>query len=153
MALVAGAKAKGADFQNLEVKKHDDTAQGTFTSTTFTPTRASATSPIGVAFTAPPSGKVKIHWRASLFNNGAGFTACSFRILSGTTLGSGASFQGFSDNTAIQNTGTSNRPESSSSLVIGLTPGNDYNVTLGYRVSSGEGTAFRIEVIVDPCIA
>lgn len=156
MALVAGARAKGSDFQNLEVKGHAPLDQGTTTSTTYTTTRSGATSPVGVAFTAPPSGKVDIHWRSGLFNaNSTQFTLCSFQILNGITLGSGTPFHPFSDSYNIGEVGTANRDKGSTALITGLTAGNDYNVTLGFRVQSAAnaGTALRVEVSVHPCIS
>lgn len=155
MALVAGALAVGADFQNLTVQNHAPLDSGTTTSTSYTTTRASATSPVGKAFVAPPSGKVLIHWACGLQAPGTvDFVLCAFQIRTGTTLGSGTSVAAASDNRALQSTNTTAEKQAGrSGLVTGLTAGNDYNVTLMYRVSGGTGTISRIEVTVHPCIA
>lgn len=157
MALVAGALATGADFQNLTVQNHAPLDSGTVTSGTYTTTRTAATSPVGKSFTAPPSGKVKIHWACGLTNSGtsgSNYTLCAFQIRAGTTLGSGTVYQAADDNRALQITGTTlEMQKGRTSLVSGLTPGNSYNVTLMYKVGAGTGTISRIEVVVDPCIA
>lgn len=155
MALEAGALATGADFQNLTVQNHAPLDSGTTTSTAYTTTRAAATSPVGKSFTAPPSGKVKIHWACGLQAAGAvDYVLCSFQIRTGVTLGSGTSIVAASDNRARQLTNTAAEQQGGrTALVSGLTAGNAYNVTLMYRVSGGTGTISRVEVIVDPCIA
>jgi len=160
MALVAGALAIGADFQNLTVKNHQPLDSGTVTSGTFTTTRSGATSPVGVSFTAPPSGKVKIHWAGGIAGSGTGgsaFYLMGFQILTGSTIGGGSSVVAGDDNKALQVTNlvsaNGERQGGRSELVQSLTPGNSYNVSLMYRVGTGTGTFSRVSVTVDPCIA
>jgi hypothetical protein len=155
MVLAAGAHAVGADFQNLEVKQHAPLDSGTLTSTTYTTTRSGATSPVGVAFTAPPSGKVKVHWACGVQNSGSGgtnYTLMAFQVKTGTTIGSGTTIQSASDSLCIENVGVNEMDAGRTSMVV-LTPGLSYNVSGMYRVGAGTGTVSRVEMIVDPCIA
>lgn len=155
MGLAAGARAIGADFQNLEVQSHAPLDSGTTTATTFTTTRSGATSPVGIAFTAPPSGKVDVHMAAALINSGTGatnYTLVGFQVKTGAVLGSGSTVQSASDSLTLQNLGTETRRYGASSLVPGLNPGSSYNVTLMYRVGAGTGTILRVECVLTPCI-
>jgi hypothetical protein len=160
MALQAGALAIGADFQNLTTKNHQPLDSGTVTTGTFTTTRTAATSPVGVSFTAPPSGKVKVHWAAGLAGSttgGSAFYLCTFQIRTGTTIGSGTSFVAGDDNKSLQVTNlvsaNGEKQMGRTELVIALTAGNSYNVSLMFRVGAGTGTFSRVSVTLDPCIA
>lgn len=156
MVLAAGAHAVGADFQNLEVKQHQPLDSGTLTATTYTTTRSGATSPVGIAFTAPPSGKVKIHWACGLQNSGSGaanYTLMAFQIKTGTTIGSGTTIQSASDSLCLEIVGTNEADLGRTSLVPALNAGSSYNVSGMYRVGAGTGTVSRVEMVVDPCIA
>jgi hypothetical protein len=160
MALVAGAMATGADFQNLTIKQHQPLDSGTVTTGTFTTTRTGGTSPVGVAFTAPPSGKVMIHWACGINGSGTGgsaFYLCTFQIRQGTTVGSGTLTVAGDDNKSLQVT---NLVSANGEIQAGrsegyasLTPGNSYNVSLMFRVGTGTGTFSRASVNVVPCIA
>jgi hypothetical protein len=156
MALVAGAKAVGSDFQNLETKTHDPYDSGTTTNiTVFTTTRAAATSPVGVSFTAPPSGKVMVDWSSAVQTNTATVSAiATVQMQTGTTLGAGASVFAGGNRGSIQANNPTIAQGSKSTVVDGLTAGSDYNVTMMFRTSSNAiGTFSLVEVSVTPCIA
>lgn len=160
MALVAGAPALGADFQNLTVKQHQPLDSGTTTSTSFTTTRSGATSPVGVSFTAPPSGKVMIAWAAGLQNSSTGANAYSlvtFQIRQGTTIGSGTSVVAGDDNKSLQvhnlASGNGERQMGRTEAYFSLTAGNSYNVSLMFRVGANTGTFSRVSITLIPCIA
>lgn len=158
MGLLAGDKATGDDFANLEVKTHDPLDSGTTTSTTFTTTRSGATSPVGTAFIVPPSGKVKVHWACGITNSAnTNYGLVGFQIKTGSTVGSGSTLFGASDSRAVQHTpqtaGSAEQQAGRTSTVPGLTPGDTCNVSLVYRVLGGTGTFQRVEVTLDPCIA
>lgn len=160
MALAAGSLAVGADFQNLTAKTHQPLDSGTVTSGTFTTTRSGATSPVGVFFTAPPSGKVQVNWAGGIAGSGTGgsaFYLMGFQVLTGTTIGSGASQVAADDNKSLQVTNlvsaNGERQAGRTEVVTGLVPGNSYNVSLVYRVGTGTGTFSRASVSVIPCIA
>ncbi len=160
MALSAGSKAVGSDFQNLESKQHAPLDSGTTASTSFTTTRAAATSPVGVSFTAPPSGKVGVSWKCGIINSGSGGTnwgAMGFQVRSGSTLGAGTAYQSASLNLAIQHLGQSaggaEQKAGMTELVEGLTPGANYNVTVMFAVGAGTGTFSSVSCSIDPRIA
>lgn len=154
MALRAGAPAIGADFQNLELKTHAPLDSGTWTSTTYVTARSGATSPVGVSFTAPPSGKVTVLWAAQVAHSTTGSVLVAFQVKTGTTIASGSTIQGVTDSNALQNTGTPPLAYGIHDVVEGLDPGSDYNVSLMFRNgAAGTGTAADVRVSVLPAIA
>lgn len=106
----------------------------------------------GVAFTAPTSGRVMVLWRAQVDHDGTalGFTAVSFVIRTGSTVGSGTVVLAADDNRAVIMAGTDVMQMGSSHLVTGLTPGDSYNVRLEHKVGAGVGTTERRGVVVAP---
>lgn len=153
MAIAAGSKALGSDFQNLAVKTHAPGDTGTTTSLSYTTTRSGATSPVGVALTVPPSGKIVVQYSSGIQNSGASQSLVSFQVLTGSTVGSGSSLQAFSESFRISHVGTSQDDQGRISLVSGLTAGNNINVSLGFRVAGGTGSFGSPELVVTPCIA
>lgn len=154
MALQAGGKAKGSDYQNLTVQTHNPYDSGTVTSTSFTTTRSGGTSPVGVAFTAPPSGKVLIHFGAGLLQTAPNPSLVTFQILAGSVIGSGSSISAASDNRSLQAADLTEKQMGRTCLIDGLTPGSSYNASLMYRrQTGGTFTINRVELIVDPCIS
>lgn len=154
MTIRAGAKIDAADFQNLAVLNHAPLDSGTTTSATYTTTRTGGTSPVGVAFTAPPSGKVKIHFAAGLLQSAANPALVTFQILSGAVIGSGTPASAANDSRALQSALLTEDQKGRTELVDGLTAGGSYNVSLVYRrLTSGTFTINRVSVTVDPCIA
>lgn len=96
----------------------------------------------GVAFVAPPSGKVLINWRAGADNTtAAGVAFCSIYIKNGAVVDAGTNVQVPSDSIAIQHEGTSSSRQGTFDLVTGLTGGNSYNVTLYQKSSAAGNTA------------
>lgn len=159
MVLAAGAHAVGADFQNLQVRNHAPLDDGTTTSTTFTTTRSGATSPVGVAFAAPPSGKVEVGINAALTSSAettsAYYVIVGYQIRTGSTLASGTVIESPSDSLSIQGYGVNTRRYGMTHLIDGLTAGSSYNITCMYRVgnASNTGSINRIELIIRPSIA
>lgn len=128
----------------------DDTARTT-TSTSYT----SVLSPAGIcgtAFVAPASGKVLVHIGVDSDNNGAGFSASTFQIRTGTVVGSGTIFTAAADNRSVFETGTDGQNWGKTFLVTGLTAGADYNAEFLHRVNTGTGTYARRNLIVQPAI-
>lgn len=153
MALVAGAKAIGADFQNLEVQMDEETAAGTTTSGTYTATLTGGTT-CALTFTAPPSGKIIIHNVAQLDNSSTQTSLCSWQLRTGTTIGAGTVIIDASDDRTIRQIGTNEARFGDSYLVTGLTGGSDYNVQQMFRGSGGTTATFSRKVlIIVPCIA
>jgi len=124
-------------------------ANGTTTSTTYTPTLTGATA-AGVAFVAPTSGKVLITNNARMVNSAANETYCGFTLRTGASVGSGTVVTAAADERSIIHVGTAIERQAVGYLVTGLTPGASYNVQQEFRVSAGTGTyAYRL-IIVTP---
>lgn len=106
----------------------------------------------GVAFVAPPSGKVTIWFHTAGFNSGANDNKTAVRVGTGAVVGSGTEFYAATDNDMILFTGATTYGSSSFAEVSGLTPGNTYNACMAHRVGAGTGSfVFRsIKVIPDP---
>lgn len=112
---------------------------------------------VGVAFVAPASGKVLVHWRSGLDNTAADTKGVvSWEIRNGGTVGAGTVVVAAGANTVIGLLGTSEIEAGATSLVAAgtLTPGSTYNIQLMYARQAGTGTAAfaRGEVVVQPVV-
>lgn len=131
---------------------------GTYATTTYGFTRvgAGATTPVGVPFVAPPSGRVRIDWSAAVRNSGAsGITLCAIRVGTGSSLAAGTAIldpvpTNDGDLWAIQATGTDDTQASMYYPLSGLTAGNVYNAVLAYRINTGTGTISRVAITATP---
>lgn len=128
---------------------------GTSTSTSFT--NSLTTSGIrGIAFVAPPSGKVFVSGTCGGANSTiAKYTLTSFEIRAGASLGAGTVFQASDENTAsqLQTAVAANFGQHAiQGLVTGLTPGTTYNACLTYRVDANTGTWNRRSIRVIPVV-
>lgn len=150
MTYTAGRKLRASDLNLTAVSAVDPTSRTT-TSATYT-TTVSAANICGVAFTAPPSGKVLLLYLAYQVNSGVGYTLTTPEVRSGSTVGSGTVLLVAHDDRCIQNTGTSPQRLSGSYLLSGLTAASLYNVALNHLVQSGTGTFLRREVTVVPLL-
>ena len=128
---------------------NSDSTSRTTTSTTFT-TTLTAANICGTAFVAPPSGKVLVTWRATMANSGNNYTASSFSVASGTTVGSGTVFLASDDTRTISTDSTTFEGQGASEYVSGLTPGANYNVAMTHRVVAGTQTVLRRTIGVVP---
>lgn len=128
------------------VVNRQDTAITEITSTTY----ATGGTVCGVAFTAPPSGRVLILWNGQLDHDTAGReTLLSIRVGTGEDLGLGTQVFGASDNVCLSKGGTVRDRNGVSHLLDGLTAGNVYNVALMHRVTTGgNGRVARRQVAV-----
>lgn len=138
MTIAAGNKIYASDLLMTVVDNTDDTSRTT-TSTSFTSTLSPANI-CGVAFTAPPSGKVMININVDGDNSGAGFAASSPAVRKGTVVGSGDMVLAANFATAVIIYGGQPNRAGVSHLLPGLTPGDRYNVCLEHIVDSGTGT-------------
>lgn len=110
-------------------------------------------SPEGVAFVAPPSGKVSINWGTRISNNVAGNAGfCTIQVRSGTTVGSGTIISAAADAPAARHVGVDLDKWTRSTPISGLVAGSNYNVQLLFRSSAGANTAFfnDYDVTVSP---
>lgn len=115
-------------------------------------------SPVGVAFTAPPSGEVLIHFTFQIqVNINAQTVFGSVQVKTGSTVGSGT-LAGAAANSDRSVTVGKAVNASAPSLVQatrtvrynGLTAGASYNVQMLYCVDGGSGGVTYREVIVCP---
>lgn len=106
----------------------------------------------GVAFVAPPSGRVTIYHACGLDNSGANFSIAGIRVRTGAVIGSGSDVVADTDDSAVYKTGTGVDRRGASVPVTGLTEGASYNVQGRYSVGGGTGTFDRKVIIVQPQI-
>jgi len=151
MTFAAGQPLTATDLNMTPSTNADPTARTT-TSIAFTTTLSPANI-CGVAFVAPPTGKVMIFWNSSCANGSSpNIAQCSPSIRTGSVVGSGSVFQ--ASDTTIALTAISSTRAGASTLVTGLTPGDTYNVALEHRsFSAGTSTFQERDVTVVPQIA
>jgi len=161
VTFLAGQKLTAAQLNALVVATIQATSMstgtdtqitnGTTTSVTYTATLTGGTA-CGRVFVAPPSGIVLISMMIGMFNSGANFTAASFFVRTGGSVGSGTTFLASDDDRGLILAGTNLDQRSGCWTVTGLTPGSTYNVQQNFRVSAGTGSYQRKHLIVVPTI-
>lgn len=132
------------------------TDETSFTSTSFIP----GSTPVGTSFTAPPSGKVMVHWSGYLQQNiNAQATILSFEMKTGGTVGSGTlvgtaanSDRAIVAGKAVNSGAVALNNAGNYALYIGLTPGSTYNVRLMHAVDGGSGTLLYRSIAVVPML-
>lgn len=107
----------------------------------------------GVAFIAPLSGKVLLHWSATLHHNTTNTAIVSPQIATGDVLGAGTVVFAASSQRSVENGNLAFANIGSSRLLPGLTPGAVYNATLYHSVNGGTGSFAYRHVIAVPLIA
>lgn len=134
--LLADAAALATSFLSKaplgESQSVPDIVFGTTSSTSWTDTISGA-SPVTLAFTAPPSGKVMIHFKAAAKNSGSNFSGVNFRL-------SGAGTRAAVDGEQAFVQGNSEAVVTADNIVSGLTPGGVYTITMQHKVTGGTGT-------------
>ncbi len=117
---------------------------GDTTSTSYTNT-LTTTGVHGVAFVAPPSGKVQFLGRAAGGSSTVGqYSQLDWEARQGDVVGSGTVVRAANNNTAsvfLSSTAGGQGPLNVSGLLTGLTPGNEYNACLTYASSNSGSTA------------
>ena len=109
----------------------------------------------GVAFVAPPSGKVTVLFSTASYNPSANVdNKTAVRVGTSNTIGGGTEVYAASDNDMILTNVAANLATRHTGFaeISGLTAGNTYNACMAHRVSAGTGHfLFRsIKVIPDP---
>lgn len=147
--LVIGASGVGAQ----PVEATGSTTNGSTTSTSYTNT-LTTTGIHGVAFIAPPSGKVQIIGRAAAGNTTVGqYAQLDWEVRNGSTIGSGTLFRTANNNTAavhLSSTASGQGSLNISGLLTGLTPGANYNACLTYAASANTANFNRRQIAVYP---
>lgn len=108
----------------------------------------------GVAFVAPPSGKVTVHFGTASYNGNANVdNKTAIRVGQTNVVGGGTEFYAATDNDMILTNVGANVATRHVGFaeITGLTEGNTYNACMAHRVSAGTGHfLFRfIKVIPD----
>lgn len=124
------------------------------TSTTYTNAVTGGTAQdCGVAFVAPASGRVLVHWWGQMSNSATASTYLGMEVRTGGTIGSGSQVpgQGPTDDDSCRVAGTNAISCQSHRLVTGLTPDETYHAWLLHRVSSAStATIHKRRVTVVP---
>ena len=143
--------------QNLQARTHAPMDTGSVSSTVFTTTRSGAVSPVGIGFTAPPSGKVMVFMTSAMTSSAETTTAfyvlMTYQLKTGLTLDSGTTIISGSDANSLQHYGDDTRRATAAELINTLTPGTAYNITAMFRVGAGTGTVLRTRLDLVPCYA
>lgn len=117
-------------------------SDGSTTSTSYTATLTGSTFP-GVAFVAPPSGKVTILFAAATYNSAASQDMkTAVQVRTGGTVGSGTIVYAATDSDMIltaQTNGDATR-HMSFAEVTGLTAGDTYNAQMLGKVENAANT-------------
>lgn len=108
----------------------------------------------GVAFVAPPSGKVTVLFATASYNPSANVdNKTAVRVGQTNVIGGGTEVYAATDNDMILTNVAANLATRHTGFaeISGLTPGNTYNACMAHRVSAGTGHfLFRsIKVIPD----
>lgn len=111
--------------------------------------------PCGVVFTAPPSGRVALHWSGALRNLATGDTPVAYlspEVRTGPVVGSGTLVLPASDSRTVRANleGIQTIRAGASHVLSGLAPGQVYNAWILHRVTSNTGEFFYRGLIVEP---
>lgn len=148
--LLPGTTVLGLDTPPT-VYAEDSTDITGFTNTTF----AAGSPVVGVAFTAPTTGRVKVDWSCR-FNPTSNINVqIGAHVRTGGTIGSGTTVQDALSEKMLESpnvTGTPGRVSAGMYYVVdGLTPGATYNAVVAHRmVSAGSGSLFARSICVSP---
>jgi len=156
--LILGGSGLGsaAPVSNSASAGASATDAGTTNSGSFVTSLSGATTTIaGVAFIAPPSGRVFVECSAAASNDTAGdYALVDFQVRQGSTINSGTVVRATNENTAgVIRSSTAGLQATivSSDVVTGLTAGSAYNVTMAFRQGVGGTASFnRRKAIVIP---
>lgn len=144
--LLAGTTVNANDTPPT-VSDRSDTAILAFANTSY----AAGTPAVGVAFTAPTTGRVLVHLSAFLDNSTAGGQSyCSFRLGTGSTVGAGTQILAADDSRSLLVTGVDQGRFGITELVSGLTPGSVYNVQVQHKRITANGDITWRHIIVAP---
>jgi hypothetical protein len=148
--VLAGQTIRAADFDGFAAAS-DTTDVTNFNSTSFT----LGTPTVGVAFIAPTSGNVLIHWGGkAILNSATGVRVLlSNEVRTGSTVGSGSVVASTDDDWAVEIGQAANARVGASRTrpITGLTAGVAYNVSLWHRNQTSvasAGTIFARDVTV-----
>lgn len=153
MTITAGHVLDELDF--LPTVSDDQPDAFSFDATTYGVDADSGTYvTCGVAFRAPNSGAVIIHYTGRMSNNVDGNVVLMTPVVrTASVVGSGSSVLAANDENAVrvQSANAGGQQRSGSHVFLdGLTPGDTYNVRLEHRVGANTGTIAHRRVTVVP---
>jgi hypothetical protein len=122
-----------------------------FTNTTF----AAGSPVVGVAFTAPTSGRVLVLWRARIEASTSGYALISAAVRTGSTINAGTLVSASSLDEALETgnlvAGQSRFQAGTWRVVTGLTPGSAYNAVVEHIIlTGGNGNIYTRAISVMP---
>lgn len=147
------AEAVESELQRIDGTPAAVTASDAGSVSTTSATYVALAGDPGVAFTAPASGRVIVHFAGAFDNTLADtFGMVAFQVRTGSLVGSGTIVVATNDNDSIGTAGTNDTSFGRTTLVSSLIAGSPYNVQLLYKRFSGTGTSFfaRRSVLVVP---
>jgi len=127
----------------------NNATQGSTTATGYT-TSLTTAGTCGVAFVAPPSGKVTIHFHTAGFGTGTGSTKTAVRVGTTSSIGGGSTVYAATDDNMILFAGTAVYGIGNFAEVSGLTAGDTYNACMAHNVDAGTGQFLRRNIKVVP---
>jgi hypothetical protein len=107
----------------------------------------------GVAFVAPPSGKVLIHFACACGSDTAAIGSfASVDVKTGSTIGAGVSVYAANDNERISDNSNVGTAYGRTIIVTGLVAGNNHNARMMYKRNGAAGNAgfAARQIIVQP---
>ncbi|WUI00199.1 hypothetical protein OHR68_43155 [Spirillospora sp. NBC_00431] len=148
--LLAGTIVRGQDFPRAVSDRGDISFDATNTSY-GTASTGGTYEEVGVAFTAPTSGRVMIFTTARMVNSGAtAGVLVAPETRTGSTIGSGTAVESIGDGHGVSHYGSTFARMGAAHYLEGLTPGSTYNTRLLHRVVSGTGSFALRELTVVP---
>lgn len=148
--LLAGSTVTGLDTPAAQFDEDTADIVG-FTNTAF----ASGTPIVGVAFTAPTTGRVLVLWHARFNPTSAVAAQVGFALRTGAVVGSGTLIQDGLNEGCLESpnvSGGGGRVQGGTFYPLsGLTPGAQYNAVVCHRMTAaGSGTIFTRYITVTP---
>jgi hypothetical protein len=156
LLIIGGANAaKSSPVEQASLSGGEGTMGGTGFTNGLAGTVAPNTSVFGVAFIAPPSGRVAVFARSSVRHDTvSGLSSIDFEVKTGSTIGAGSGVWGPDDlriatfRAAVAGAGSA---ISVTGLPTGLTPGGAYHADMVYKGSaSGNSIFYKRHIMVIP---
>ncbi|MFC9247743.1 hypothetical protein ACFT7S_28155 [Streptomyces sp. NPDC057136] len=148
--LLAGTTVQALDTPPVPYANDASDISG-FTDIVF----VSGTPVVGVVFTAPTTGRVRVDWHARFQPASAVAAQVGFALRTGGTLGAGTVVQDGLNENCLESpnvSGAASRVQAGMFFIVsGLTPGSTYNAVVCHRmVAAGTGNLFARSISVSP---
>lgn len=145
MAIAAGQIVRALDFAGVAFAEVND--DEIVSSTSYT----GGSTPCGVVFTAPTSGRVAVHWYCYFETNTGDSVFVSVAVRVGSTVGSGEMYVSATDMRSLTSqTANADTAAGMYRVITGLNPGSVYNAQIEFRVTSGNADILNRTIMVVP---